>query len=154
MTDTLAALIDEIGSRTRKIRMTGGVERDQIEALMALVGAALPPDYLQFLENYGTVGFFGVEIYGLIKGNLDGEGPPNCYSMTRGLLSERAIPDGHIVIGSSGYGPVDLLDCTAGEVISWSFEGSGEILAVSFRDYAFAELNQALKEWEVETYLQ
>jgi hypothetical protein len=154
MTDTLAALIDEISSHTRKIRMTGGAERDQLEALMALVGAALPPDYLQFLENHGTVGFFGVEIYGLIKGNLYGEGPPNCYSMTRGLLSERAIPDGHVVIGSSGYGPVNLLDCATGAVMSWSFEGSGEILAPSFRDYAIAELNQALKEWKAEAYLQ
>lgn len=100
----------------------------KIGALIALVGAALPPDYLRFLETYGTVGYFGAEIYGLIQGNLDGEGPPNCYSMTRGLLSERSIPDGHVVIGSSSYGPVDLLDCTTGELSSWSFEGSGESL--------------------------
>lgn len=70
--------------------------------------------------------------------------------MTRSLLSAGDMPDGHVIVGSSGYGPVDLLDCATGQVVSLSFDGSREIFAPSFEAYATTMLRQVFKEWKAE----
>lgn len=118
--------IDQIVAEARsvypRVRVTGGASNSEIEQLETLVGA-IPPSYKHFLAAYGTFGFYGLEIYGLIAGNLEGEGPPNAYFMTKTDVADGSIPDGHIVVNSTGYGPVYLLNCATGNVVGWNYTG-------------------------------
>ena len=118
--------IDRIVAEARqifpKVRVTGGVSADDISELEMLVGK-IPGTYRHFLENYGTLGFYGLEIYGLVGGNLRGEGPPNAYFMTKAERDDDSLPPGHIIIATTGYGPVYLLNCETGEALGWNYTG-------------------------------
>jgi hypothetical protein len=72
--DDVDKLVAEARNNFPKVRVTDGVSPEEIEQFESLVGK-LPPTYAHFLSQYGTVGFYGREIYGPIKGNVTGEGP-------------------------------------------------------------------------------
>ncbi len=148
--------IDRIVAEARrifpKVRVTGGVSSDEIGKFDALVGK-IPEGYRYFLENYGTFGFYGLEIYGLIKGNITGEGPPNAYFMTKSDLEGGSIPQGHVVVASTGYGPVFLLKCAAGEVVGWNYTGEVDDELPTFKSFeAFLDdaASQTIADYKAE----
>lgn len=132
--DDLDKIVAEAKSTSPKVRVTGGVSPEEIEQFEVLVGK-LPPPYKYFLSKYGTFGFYGLEIYGLIKGNITGEGSPNAYFMTKSDLEGGSIPQGHVVVASTGYGPVFLLRCATGEVVGWNYTGEVDDELPTFRSF-------------------
>jgi hypothetical protein len=106
-----------------RVRVTGGATTEEIKQLELMVGANIPASYRYFLSEYGTLGFYGLEVYGLVAGNIFGEGPPSAYFMTQSDLDAGTIPIGNIVVNSTGYGPVFLLNCRNGNVFGWNYTG-------------------------------
>ena len=133
-TDDVDKIIADAKNNFPRVRVTGGVSPEEIEQLESLVGK-LPPTYEYFLSQYGTFGFYGLEIYGLIKGNVTGEGPPNAYFMTKSDLDDGSIPQGHVVVASTGYGPVFLLRCATGEVVGWNYTGEVDDELPTFKSF-------------------
>ena len=103
-------------------RITGGVSDEDIAALENIVGT-IPTSYRYFLSRYGTIGFQGIEIYGLVNGHLFGEGPPNTFCLTKLDIDRGYIPNHHVIVSSTGYGPVFLLNCRDGRVFGWNYSG-------------------------------
>ena len=151
MSDAIVEAVEKARRIFPRVRVTGPVEDTDIEALEKLIGASVPEDYRFFLKNYGTFGFYGLEVYGLIQGNLEGKGPPNAFFMTETDLRDGAIPEGSVVIGVTGFGPVYLLDCRGdGAVSEWNYSEDKDETAesyISFTDFFTSKVDVYLDDY-------
>jgi hypothetical protein len=71
--------------------------------------------------------------------------------MTKSDLGDSTIPDRHIVIASTGYGPVLLLNCETEEVVGWNYSGEvDEELPVYASFEAFLEevISQTIQDYQ------
>ncbi len=150
MYEGMKSIIDKAKATFSRVRVTGGACASEIESLEMLIKHRIPGDYRFFLENYGTLGFHGLEIYGLIRGNLKGEGPPNTYFMTESDLRDNSIPGNSLVVASTGYGPVILLDSSTNEVYGWGYkDGSVEEIETfnTFEEFMIDAVSTTLSDF-------
>lgn len=101
--------------QNKLIKYMSGPKSDQlIQKAEEALGLKFPPTYRLFLKDFGCAGISRFEIYGLTKNSREDfeEGTaPNGIWLT---LDERktGAPHHFIVIGSTGYGPLYVLDAS------------------------------------------
>jgi hypothetical protein len=82
----------------------------------------LPPDYREFLADYGRVSVAFVEVFGL------GDGIPRSLDVVVVTLGERAevgLPDHLVVVENSGSGNLTCIDTASpAGIVRWNHETS------------------------------
>jgi len=85
-------------------------EEELIRKVEATLDVSFTPSYYQFLKKYGCVDFFGDEYYGIWKKDADGNSGSEVIRMTLDYRNQYGLPYQYIIVGNSGYGPLDAID--------------------------------------------
>ncbi len=96
--------------QNKLIKYMRGSKSDQlIQKAEEALGLKFPPTYRLFLKDFGCAGIARFEVYGII--DEDFTMPGNVVWFT---LNQRKMgaPHNYIVIGSTGYGPIYVLDAS------------------------------------------
>lgn len=75
-----------------------------------LLKTTFPPTYRLFLKNYGCGGVGSLEIYGIVRNNLDAVGVPNVVWVILKHRKQWELPESHIIISDTGDGYWYILD--------------------------------------------
>lgn len=117
-------------------RVQGEFSQTTISQLESDLQVNLPIDYKSFLMEFGTVDFFGIEIYGLIDDDFKNDkAVPSMFWMT---TDERkhGLPNEFVVIGSSGDGITYCINCKNEEIFGYvDYSFTEETLTVYFKSF-------------------
>ena len=120
-----------------------------IEELEIRLGHPIPHTYKIMLEEYGSLEFEGIEIYGLTRNGVDGKAIPNVVFATENSRHRREITDKMVRIRDSGYGPFFVIDCAnikegapapVLEVSEGGIESGAKLVAMDFAEFLLGEV--------------
>lgn len=117
------------------------VPDDAVTKISEMLSVTLPKDYVVFLENYGMLIAYGVEILGC---GLTGI-PPVVIATQR--YRTFGLRHNAIVIREIDEW-VECLDLLSGEVFTWDRQsGPSSIIASSFEEYVCSCIERAREDW-------
>lgn len=102
---------------------SGGKPRNLILEAEKVLGVKFPRSYVNYIEQYGSGGMFGFEIYGIPNRNLYDPGVPNAIWLTLEEREKQGLPHNLVLIMDGGLGDYYALNCE-------KFSDEGEVPVV------------------------
>lgn len=141
----ISELKDRIEKAGSSFHCFGNVSSEQIASAETLLNCKLPPSYKSFIETYGAISACGIDIAGLLPGQLNKKSIYNIIHCAN-KLKEYELSDGMLPIHKLGDGNYACITCvTTGnserQVILWDIAQSKQeisealVLASNFSEY-------------------
>lgn len=123
------------------IIITGGVDSESISVVENALGMELNDSYKEYLQDYGIILGFGVELTGCGKSGNSTVVKETLRNRKYGLGKE------YIVIRNADEW-VYCLHNTSGEISSWDRTSrEHRLVSGSFYEYILEELTEAMEDW-------
>lgn len=106
----LHAAFELIEANRNLVCFSGPQPVARLDRAQAALGFEFPPSYLEFLARLGAGGVGWAEFYGVVDDDFENSCVPDAIWLTLSDRKEGDLPDGYVVVGSTGDGGVYAID--------------------------------------------